>query len=238
MSIFGLKLGEYMTNLNTVDTDSFLEVMAKSNKKLATPEVMDEIKEIVSRDDSLDGLIQDKIISFSSVMKSGRYKSVDYIRAVQFCSYTAIGDSQIDAYRKTFPDRVAKKKSDSTIQSSASIYASGELVQKIMSQSMVPAHIMFNSERFKAISILSDLMVNSDNERIRMESADKMLGHIAPPKEAKLEIDVTTHHDGIDELNSALTRLANQQKEMLDGGHTDIKSIAESKIVDAEVIDV
>lgn len=229
-----------MTNIETVyDVEEFKSALGKMKSRLATDDILEEIANIVTEDDSLDGHLQDKIVSFSSVMKTGRYKSLDYVKAVQFCSYLSIGDTQIDAYRKTFPKRAAAKTQNS-LQSGASIYASGDLVQKIMAQSMVPVHIMFNSERFKAINILSELMTNSDNERIRMESADKMLGHIKPPEESKLTLDIGIKDDeSIRDLNDALTQLALKEKEMLDKGMITLKDVAKKKIVrDEEVIDV
>jgi len=226
-----------MTNINTVyDKDEYKAALGKMSKRLANDDVFNLIDDIVDRDDNLDGHLQDKIISFSSVMKMGRYKSTDYVRAVQFCSYLAIGDTQIDAYRKTFPDRAAKKSKESQ-QSGASIYASGDLVQKIMTQSMVPAHIMFNSERFEAISVLKGLMTSSTNERIKMESADKILTHIKPPDESKLTIDIgLKEDDSIQELNEALTKLAVKEKEMMGNGILTLKDVASKRIV-GEVID-
>jgi len=220
-----------MTNIETIyDKNEFIMALGSMKNRLATDEVLIEIGNIINNDDSLEGHIQDKIVSFSSVMKTGRYKSIDYIKAVQFCSYLSIGDSQIDSYRKTFPKRVAAKSKGST-QSSASIYASGELVQKIMAQSMVPAHIMFNSERFKAINVLAELMINSESERIRMESADKVLGHIKPPEESKLQIDIgIKDNDSVQDLNDALTKLAIKEKEMMANGMLSLKDVAKKKL--------
>jgi len=192
--------------------------------------------------DELDGLEKDdllsRIVSYSSILKSGRYKVEDYVKAIHFCSLVGIGCNRTDAYRKTFPDRVVRKNTASTIQSSASIYASGELVQKIMAQSMIPAHYMFQAERIKAIGVLADLMINAGSEKVQMESADKLLNHIEPPKEAKLEIDVKHSNDGIEDLNNALNKLAMKQKEMLDTNRIGLKEIAEGSIIDVEVKDV
>ena len=206
------------------------------------------IDEVYQQVDSMMGLdseqMLDKITTFSSIMQSGRYKVTDFISAVHFCALIAVGESQVSAYRKTFPKRVASKKTESTIMSSASIYASGELVQKIMAQSMIPIHFMFQAERVKALQTLSELSICSDNERIRMESADKLLGrlHETMPKEAKIELDVNHNNTALDDISSKLTELAIKQKELHDSGHMNLKEIAESKIIrkreEEDIIDV
>jgi hypothetical protein len=218
--------------------DEFSKSLGKTLKRFDVDEVYKEVDTCIGLDKEQ---FLERIVTYSNVLSSGKYKAKDYIKAVNFCSLMAIGESQVSAYRKTFPDRVANKNTESTIQSSASIYAQGDLVQKIMAQSMIPIHFMFQSERVKALQVLAELSVSADSERIQMESADKLLGrlHETMPKEAKIELDVNHSHTGLDELSNALTELAVKQKELHSDGHMNLKQIAESKISrDEDIIDV
>jgi len=170
------------------------------------------IRKIMEYHDAPDEFMQ-QLVTFSSTLKNGRYKAIDYIKAVQYCTYRQMNKTMVESYRLTFPDRLmrdGKKKPTGTIDAAASIYDKTALVQGILSQVQIPLHIMMMPERVKAANVLAYLMMNAENERVQMEAADKLLNHINVPETHKIELDVGFKADEtITELNDKLTSLAN-----------------------------
>ena len=211
--------------------DALIGTMEKQSKRSFGDKEKQLIQEII--DGGIEpSYFQDKLISFSSVIKGMRGVSgIDYIKAVQYCSFIAIGDSQRRAYEKTFPDRVAKKQADGSISASSSFYHRTDLVQKILDMSQIPLHMVFMAEKYKAIQKLSELMTGADSERIQMESADKLLTHLKTPENTKLEIDIGfKKNETLDNLDKTLSMLAKKHIEMIGSGHT------AKDIVDAQII--
>lgn len=217
--------------LNIPDNDLISQLETNSKKKFGETDI-ELIKQIAESGEIDMNYYSEKLISFSSVVKGMRnVTSKDYIKAIQYCSYIVSNDTQVSAYRKTFPDRVANKKADGTIRASANQYHNSELVTRILSLAQVPAHLMFMSERVEAIGKLTDLMRNADSQRVQMESADKLLSHIKPPEESKLTLDVNVRNEAVQSLDAKLTQLAQHHVSMASNGE-----ITAHDIVDAEFV--
>lgn len=219
------------TNLNDVDLYRQVE---KNTKKTVGKEEVALIEKICAMEDFDPDYFKEKLITFSSVAAGMKNTStIDYIKAIQYCSYIGVGDSQVGAYTKTFPERVASKATDGTIRASAFMYHNGKMVQDIIEVSMVPMHLMFMSQRFAAVEKLAHLMVHSKNERIQMESADKILVHTKAPEKATFELELGSKaNDQLSQLNDTMNKLAQQQVDMIEKGQQSAKDVVEAKIVE------
>lgn len=197
---------------------------------------MELIEKVICDDDFDSDEFKESLITFSDVLRSNkRVGASEYIKAVQFCSHMSTGSSQLAAYSKTFPDRVAKKKAHGTVVASASLYHKTDLVQGILRMAQIPAHLIFMAERHKAISTLAELMSNPDStDRIKMESADKILNHIKPPEESKLTVDLNVKNDTIENLEATLERLAQIQIDMVGSGMHTAKDVVDADIITKE----
>jgi hypothetical protein len=81
-------------------------------------------------------------------------------------------------------------------------------------------------ERHLALRRLSHLIEYGDTERIQMESADKLLGHVKAPEEVKFELDLGIGaNDTIAELTESLNSIASMAKSKLDSGTIDAKTL-------------
>ena len=174
----------------------------------------------------------EQLITFSNVLKGGKYKLEGYIKAVQYVSYRQMNLSMVDSYRRTYPDRCfrnGKPKPKGTVDALSSIYDKTQLVQGILSQMQIPLHIMMVAERVKAANVLANLMMNASSERIQMESADKLLNHIKTPESVKIELDLGSKTDDtIKELNDKLESLANYaQGKIMNGTITPVEVLAQ-----------
>ena len=205
-------------------------------KSAATDQLADMINQI-SADPLIAEQIKDNFLSYASVLKEGKFKVEDYLNAVAYCSYKLMGDSNQDAYFKTFPQRyanlVAAGRTPKEISAYVSAYAKGQLVNKIMEQSLVPSWVLNQHMYQAALNTQFKLMTNEDvSPKVRSDAADSLLTHLTKPKEAGPLINIDMGEtSGMNELKDALARMAQQQQTLINAG-VSTKEIAAQDIVD------
>ena len=205
-------------------------------KSAATDQLADMINQI-SADPLIAEQIRENFLSYASVLKEGKFKAEDYLNAVAYCSYKLMGDSNQDAYFKTFPQRyanlVAAGRTPKEISAYVSAYAKGQLVNKIMEQTLVPSWVLNQHMYQAALNTQFKLMTNEDvSPKVRSDAADSLLTHLAKPKEAGPLINIDMGEtSGMNELKDALARMAQQQQTLINAGMT-TKEIAAQDIVD------
>lgn len=205
-------------------------------KSAATDQLADMINQI-SADPLIAEQIKDNFLSYASVLKEGKFKVEDYLNAVAYCSYKLMGDSNQDAYFKTFPQRyanlVAAGRTPKEISAYVSAYAKGQLVNKIMEQTLVPSWVLNQHMYQAALNTQFKLMTNEDvSPKVRSDAADSLLTHLAKPKEAGPLINIDMGEtSGMNELKDALARMAQQQQVLINAG-VSTKEIAAQDIVD------
>ena len=205
-------------------------------KSAATDQLADMINQI-SADPLIAEQIRENFLSYASVLKEGKFKVEDYLNAVAYCSYKLMGDSNQDAYFKTFPQRyanlVAAGRTPKEISAYVSAYAKGQLVNKIMEQTLVPSWVLNQHMYQAALNTQFKLMTNEDvSPKVRSDAADSLLTHLAKPKEAGPLINIDMGEtSGMNELKDALARMAQQQQTLINAG-VSTKEIAAQDIVD------
>ena len=206
-------------------------------KSVATDQLADMINQI-STDPLIAEQIRDNFLSYTSVLKDGKFKVEDYLNAVAYCSYKLMGDSNQDAYFKTFPQRyanlVAAGRTPKEISSYVAAYAKGQLVNKIMEQTLVPSWVLNQHMYQAALNTQFKIMTDEDvSPKVRSDAADSLLTHLAKPKEAGPLINIDMGEtSGMNELKDALSRMAQQQQTLINAG-VSTKEIAAQDIVDA-----
>ena len=205
-------------------------------KSAATDELADLINQI-STDPLVAEQIRDNFLSYTSVLKEGKYKVEDYLNAVAYCSYKLMGDSNQDAYFKTFPQRyanlMAAGRTPKEISSYVSAYAKGQLVNKIMEQTLVPSWVLNQHMYQAALKTQFNLMNDgSVSAKVRSDAADSLLNHLSKPKEAGPLINIDlAESSGMNELKDAMKKMAEQQQQLIHAGMA-TKEIAAQDIVD------
>lgn len=205
-------------------------------KSAATDQLADMINQI-SADPLIAEQIRENFLSYTAVLKEGKFKVEDYLNAVAYCSYKLMGDSNQDAYFKTFPQRyanlVAAGRTPKEISAYVSAYAKGQLVNKIMEQTLVPSWVLNQHMYQAALNTQFKLMTNEDvSPKVRSDAADSLLTHLAKPKEAGPLINIDMGEtSGMNELKDALARMAQQQQTLINAG-VSTKEIAAQDIVD------
>ncbi len=201
--------------------DTMMDGLMKLDSRFGDANTARMVQDIKDAHES-PGEFTERLLTFGNVLKSGKFKAREYIKAVQYTSYRAQELSMKKSYMQTFPDRCyrdGKRKPEGTIDALASIYDKTQLVQGILSQMQIPLHIMMMTQRVKAANVLAHLMVNGDTERIQMESADKLLNHVKIPETIKMELDVGIKSDEVmHSIDKQLTALADLAQTKIQAG--------------------
>ena len=210
-------------------------------KTAATQELTDKINQI-SQDPEFAQQVGDNFISYTAVLKEGRFKTEDYLNAVVYVSHKLLGASNEEAYMKTFSQRyaalVAKNTSAKDIASYVSAYNRGKLVNLILEQTLVPTHVLNAHIYQKAINVQVDLMSDPDvSPKVRTDAANSLLTHLKKPEnkafDLKLEIEDSS---GMRELKESINRLAEQQRAAIEQGNVTTKTLAETPLFEARII--
>lgn len=217
--------------------EQFQAALPKQVKGGVSDTVIDSINQLLA-DPELADTYRENILSFTNVMKDGKYKLVDYLNAVRYVSYKMLGDQNVTAYSKVFPDRITRFQAANydakKISSYVSAYNKTQLVNKIYEMSLIPTHIL-NAHHFQqAINVQVQLMNDIDvSPKVRSDAANSLMTHLKRPEAQKIELDVTHKEDETtNDLRSAVRDLARQQQEMIKSGGMNAKDVAHSRIID------
>lgn len=185
---------------------------------------------------------RENLVSYTSVLMDGRFKLADYVKAVQYVSHKLLGDTNVLAYTKTFPDRydrmVKAGKSPKAISAFVTAYSKNVLVNKIMEQTLIPNHILNQDLYQKALNVQAELMIGANSEKVRTDAANSILTHLKPPETQKMELDIGMKESpAIADLRTAVMNLTIAQKQAIESGSASVEHIAHTKIVQGEVIE-
>lgn len=197
-------------------------LIAKINKTLSEPELYENYR--------------DNLLSYGKVMMEGRFKVENYIDAVKYVSHKMMGNTNIDAYSRTFPEKITRFAKEGVVSkdiaSYVSAYNKSKLVNLIYEQTMVPSWILNQDLHQKALNVQAELMTTASSEKVRTDAANSLLTHLKRPETQKIELDIGVKEDSsIDQLRKATLKLAAAQREALQAGQMNAQEVAHSEIV-------
>lgn len=186
--------------------------------------------------------IRENFIHYTGVLRDGKFKTEDYLNAVMYVSFKLMGDSNLEAYKKTFPlryqDLLAKGTSSKDIAAYVAAHNKGKLVNLVFEQSAIPSWVLNQHIYQEAINEQYSLMTTAQSEKVRTEAANSLLTHLKRPEVIKSQIDVNLKDSsGMTELKETMRQLAEVQRNAIQNGTT-AKLIAATPIVDAEFTEV
>lgn len=204
-----------------------------------TQDLVDKLNTI-AKDPVMAEDIKKNFVSYSAILKEGKFKIDEYMNAVAYVSYKIMGNSNQDAYAKTFPKRyadlVARGATAKDISSYVSAYNKGKLVNMILEQSLVPSWVLNQHLFQEALNTQADLMRNAQSEKVKTEAANSLLTALQKPKDTKFQINIgETENAGMKEMRDLLTELAeNQRNGIANGSMKTIDVAAQRLVVDEE----
>lgn len=221
--------------MSTLTVDQFRQALPDKVKKSVNQELIDQINTTLSDPDMYEAY-RDNLLSYTRVMSDGRFKVTDYISAVKYVSHKLMGCTNIEAYSKTFPDKIARFTAQGVlpkdIASYVTAYNKSKLVNLIMEQTLIPSYVLNQDLYQKALNVQAELMVGAKSEKVRSDAANSLLTHLKMPETQKVELEIGVKEDSaIAALRATTMELARQQRMMLEAGAMNAQEVAHSRLV-------
>lgn len=221
--------------MNTLTVEEFKNCLPVNLKKSLNKDLVDQIMTTL-QDPDIHEAFRENLLSYTSVMKEGKFKTESYVNAVKYVSYKLMGKTNIDAYSLTFPERIQDYASRGLIGDAISSYVfsynASKLVNLIYEQTMIPIHVVNRAVFQQAINTQADLMLNARSEKVRSDAANSIMSHLKPPEKSRIELDVNVKQDStIEILRQGSQELIAQQKLAIQAGLQNAQTIAHTPIV-------
>jgi len=228
--------------MSALTVDQFKMALPDKVKKSINQELIDQINTTLS-DPEMYESYRDNLLSYTKVMADGRFKVQEYVNAVKYVSHKLMGATNIEAYSKTFPDKITRFAAQGVtakdIASYVTAYNKSKLVNLIFEQTLIPSYVLNQDLYQKALNVQAELMVTARSEKVRSDAANSLLSHLKMPETQKVELDVKVKEDGsIGALRQATLELARAQRLAMEAGQVTAQDVAHSRVIPAEVVDV
>ena len=221
--------------MTALTVEQFRQALPDKVKKSINQELIDQINTTLSDPDMYEAY-RDNLLSYTKVMSDGRFKVAEYINAVKYVSHKLMGCTNIEAYSKTFPDKIARFTAQGVapkdIASYVTAYNKGKLVNLIMEQTLIPSYVLNQDLYQKALNVQAELMVSAKSEKVRSDAANSLLTHLKMPETQKVELEIGVKEDSaISALRATTMELARQQRMMLEAGAMNAQEVAHSRLI-------
>jgi len=232
--------------MNQEDIDDFVDALPSQYKNKVNPEILKHIKKKMSDPDMYEDL-RDKMISYASVLKEGKFRVKNYLDGVRYMSYRAMGMTNEKAYEATFTKKVkewrARGMDKKTISSYVSQYNKSKLIVLLYERTMIPVKLLNQDNYQKAINKQVQLL-EAKSEFVQQQAANSLMVNLAPDPKMQLPTDnVDQQNSIIKGLREATTALVNQQRKQLEDKVIDASDLAASQLMpipqteDAELVE-
>lgn len=222
--------------------DEFKAALPDKLKKSVNPAIHQKINDLLS-DPDLCETYRENLMSYTHVMKEGKFQIEKYIDAVQYVSHKLMGCTNIDAFSRTFPEKIkdwtTRGVESKDIASYVTAYNKSKLVNLILEQTLVPTWVL-NQDLFqRALNTQAELMMSAKSEKVRSDAANSLLTHLKQPENQKIELDIGVKKDSsIDALRQATEALVAQQRQALQAGALNAQQVAHSPVtIEGETVD-
>lgn len=228
----------------TLTADEFRAALPDKVKKSVNQELIDRINARLSNPDEFEHY-RNNLISYTSVMKDGKFRIEQYLDAVWYVSYKLMGMTNIEAFSKTFPEKMKYYSDNGTsskdIASYVAAYNKGKLVNLIFEQTIIPVHVLNMDLYQKALNVQAELMLTAKSEKVRSDAANSIMTQLRPPEVKKVELDIGPKEDGgINALRDTMLQLVEQERQMIAGGMFTAEQIAHRRlqVIDVDAVEV
>ncbi len=221
--------------MDVLTLDQFKDALPEKVKKSINQELVDQINTTLSDPEQYESY-RENLLSYTKVMAEGKFKVPNYIDAVRYVSFKLMGCTNIEAYSKTFPDKILRFNAQGVeakdIASYVTAYNKSKLVNLIFGQTLIPTHILNQDLYQRALNVQADLMTNAKSEKVRCDAANSLMVQLKAPEIQKVQLDIgIKEDDSIAKLRATTLELARQQRMMLEAGAMTAQDVAHSKFI-------
>jgi hypothetical protein len=221
--------------MTALTIDQFRQALPDKVKKSVNQELVDQVNKTLAEPELFEAY-RDNLLSYTRVMADGRFKVSSYIDAVRYVSHKLMGASNIEAYSKTFPEKIQRFARQGVqskdIASYVTAYNKSKLVALIMEQTLIPSWVLNQDLYQQALNTQAELMLTARSEKVRSDAANSLLTHLKMPETQKVELEFGAKEDSsIAALREATLELARSQRMMLESGAMNAQEIAHSRLV-------
>lgn len=196
-------------------------------------------------DENMWSVLEENFITYMNVFSSGKYSAEEYINAVKYVSFKLMGYTNNDAYKMVFPERYkriyekskkAKCSADEYVGGFVAAYNKGQLVTKIMEQSLIPSYILNAPLHQKAINTLAEVISDPHVKSMaKVKACEVLLDYTKPPETIRHELNLSDSGiDVVSKLKEAMDGLADTLDKSLNKDVITLKQVAEGEFVQGE----
>ncbi len=214
--------------------DQFKSALPDKVKNSINQSLIDQINKTLNEPELYEAY-RENLVGYTQVMAEGKFSVQKYIAAVKYVTHKLMGCSNIDAYSKTFPDKISRFTKDNIsskdIASYVTAYNKSKLVNLIYEQTLIPSYVLNQDMYQRALNTQADLMANAKSEKVRTDAANSLLTHLKMPEVKKVELDIGVKEDSsIALLRDATMQLVARQKLTIQAGKGTAVEMASSKL--------
>lgn len=216
--------------------EQFKAALPEKMKKTVNDELIDKVNSTLAEPELFEAY-RNNLLSYTSVMRDGRYTIEEYINAVRYVSHKLMGCTNIDAYSRTFPEKIQRFAQQGVaskdIASYVTAYNKTKLVNGILEQTLIPSFVLNQDLYQKALNVQAALMLDEGvSPKVRSDAANSLLTHLKMPETQKVQLEVGMREDSaITSLRDTTMELVRQQRLMLESGAMNAQQVAHSKLV-------
>lgn len=180
-------------------TKEELQQKFPTKRNTITDDVAKFINETMQNPDFDSTTFLTQLVDYQGAMIDASASMIEYVNAIKFCAYLESEENVTEAYRrarigdKFVQDRINAKSGTNAyneLTMQASRYRKSKLVRQILTQSDMPLYLMFQGARYKAVAVLAREMEEAAYSKDRISAAEKLLTHVKPPENNKVELEV------------------------------------------------
>jgi len=205
--------------------DVFTKGLPKGMKKL-DEDTIKYLEGVITKEE-----LWDEVVTYQKVLEDGKWSVKQYLNAIRFITYQAMGYTNAESYLKVFPDKFGVPGLDKYVNK----FNKSILVTKIRSIVPIAPHLLHMDLNREALMVSTDLMRSAKSEKVKLEAAKLILEYTKPPEDNHLSIDVNIKKDTTtQDLEATLMKLAQEQVKAIESGSISNKQVAEMDIITVE----
>lgn len=230
--------------LDEINVDMLKKIAPRSVVPHIDQQYADDINNLINDPDTAE-YVRDNMISAQEIARSGKYTFEQYINACKYATWKSMGETNIGAFIKTFPDKyqdwLAQGKSDKEISRYVSGFNKTQCVAEVIKKVSISFYVQNIDIRQKALMVQAELMVSATSEKVRSDAANSVLTHTKPDDEGKgLEVNINLNEESgmMHDLKNTMRQLAEQQQAIIAAGGATAQQVAHSRIIEGEADDI